>query len=166
MESLLPQAARAAALLKARGETIGIAESSSGGLIAAALLAQGGASAYFKGGGVIYTADARKGLLDLPTPLPSPVERPATEAYATLLADTARTRLKADWGLGESGATGPTGNRYGDAPGHSCIAVTGPAARAITVETGSPDRIANMRAFAEAALTLLIATLEGCVAKG
>lgn len=156
MQSLIPLAETVARLLKARGETIGIAESSAGGLIAAALLAQGGASAYFKGGGVIYTGEARQGLLGLPTPLPVPVERPATEAYALLLAETTRQRLGAVWGLGESGATGPTGNRYGDAPGHGCIAIAGPVSKAITIETGTADRVANMRAFAEAALRLLL----------
>jgi nicotinamide-nucleotide amidase len=155
METLLPLAETAGRLLKSRGETIGVAESSSGGLISAALLALPGASAYVKGGGIIYTADARSGLLDLPTPLPAPVERPATEAYARLLAETARARLKAVWGIGESGATGPTGNRYGDAPGHCCIAVSGPVCKTITIETGSADRAANMRAFARAALALL-----------
>jgi len=155
METLLPLAETAGRLLKSRGETIGIAESSAGGLISAALLALGGASAYFKGGGVIYTADARQGLLGLPTPLPAPVERASTEAYATLLAETARARLNATWGIGETGATGPTGNRYGDAPGHCCIAVCGPVSKVITIETGSADRAANMRAFAHAALALL-----------
>jgi nicotinamide-nucleotide amidase len=155
MDKLLPLAETAGRLLKARGETIGVAESSAGGLISAALLAQGGASAYFKGGGVIYTADARQGLLDIPTPLPTPIERAATEAYARLLAETVRARLGADWGIGETGATGPTGNRYGDAPGHCCISVSGPVSKTITIETGSTDRAANMRAFAAAALTLL-----------
>lgn len=160
MEHLLPLAERVGMLLKARGETLAIAESSAGGLISAALLAQGGASAYFRGGGVIYTAEARRGLLGLSTPLPLPVERPATEAYAMLLAETARARLDAQWGLGESGATGPTGNRYGDRPGHCCIAVSGAVTKSRTIETGSPDRVANMRAFAEAALTLLEAALS------
>lgn len=156
METLLPLAAALGERLKARKETIAIAESSTGGLISAALLSVGGASAYFRGGGVIYTAQARKGLLDIPNPLPPPIERASTEPYALLLADTVRGRLDAQWGLGETGATGPTGNRYGDKAGHTCIAVTGPGfSKAITLETGSDDRIANMRAFARRALELL-----------
>ncbi|MCB8875093.1 CinA family protein [Acidisoma silvae] len=156
---MIPLAERAGALLKARGETIGVAESSSGGLISAALLSIGGASAYFRGGSVIYTAQARQGLLDLPQPLPAPIERASTEPYAILLADTVRGRLDAVWGIGETGATGPSGNRYGDAAGHCCIAVTGPVSKVITIETGSGDRVANMRAFGEAALALLIEAL-------
>jgi PncC family amidohydrolase len=161
METLLPRAAKAAALLKARGETLAVAESSTGGLISAALLAQPGASAYFRGAGVIYTRQARAGLLGIGDAELAGF-RPATERYAALLAERARARTDGSlWGLGETGATGPTGNRYGDAAGHCCIAVVGPGGtRARTLETGSADRIANMRAFAAAALELLIEALE------
>ncbi len=156
MQDLLPLAEKIGARLKARGETVAIAESSTGGLISAALLSVGGASAYFRGGTVVYTAYARSGFLDIPNPLPAPIERASTEPYASLLAETAKTRLEASWGLGETGATGPTGNRYGDKSGHTCIAVSGPSGtKAITLETGSPDRIANMRAFAKKAMELL-----------
>lgn len=160
MDSLLPLAETIGARLKQRGETVAIAESSTGGLMSAALLSIGGASAYFRGGGVIYTAHARKGFLDIPNPLPAPIERASTEPYAMLLADTVRERLDASWGLGESGATGPTGNRYGDKAGHSCIAVSGANfSKAITLETGTDDRIANMRAFGIRALQLLAEAL-------
>ena len=160
MQTLLPLADKIGARLKERGETIAIAESSTGGLISAALLSIGGASVYFRGGGVIYTAYARSGFLDIPNPLPPPIERASTEPYALLLADTVRARLSATWGLGETGATGPTGNRYGDKAGHTCIAVTGPGfSRAITLETGSDDRIANMRAFSDRAFRLLAEAL-------
>src|SRR5476649_552720 len=136
MQTLLPLAEQIGARLKERGETIAIAESSTGGLISAALLSVGGASVYFRGGSVIYTAYARSGFLAIPNPLPEPIERASTEPYALLLADTVRAKLDATWGLGETGATGPTGNRYGDKSGHSCIAVTGPNfSRAITLET-------------------------------
>ncbi len=154
MQTLLPLAERVAARLKARGETIAIAESSTGGLVSAALLAVPGASAYFLGGGVIYTRQARRAFLDIPDPLPGGM-RAATEAYAALLARTVRERTGASWGLGETGATGPTGNRYGDPAGHSAIAVDGPAARATTLRTASAERVDNMRAFAWRALQLL-----------
>jgi nicotinamide-nucleotide amidase len=81
---------------------------------------------------------------------------PATEAYALLLAQRVRERHGAAWGLGETGATGPTGNRYGDPAGHTCIAVSGPAERAITLRTGSAERLSNMEAFAKRALELLV----------
>ena len=156
MQDLLPLAENIGARLKERGETIAIAESSTGGLISAALLSVGGASAYFRGGSVIYTAYARSGFLEIPNPLPAPIERASTEAYASLLAETVKGRLEASWGLGETGATGPTGNRYGDKAGHTCIAISGPnGTEAMTLETGSPDRIGNMRAFALRAMQML-----------
>jgi len=159
METLLPLADAIAARLKARGETVAVAESSSGGLISAALLAVPGASAYFLGGGVIYTARARHRLLDLGK---ADVEgmRSASEPYALLLARTAQRRLAATWGLSETGAAGPTGNGYGDASGHTCIALSGPVEQSRVIETGSEDRPANMRAFAHAALTLLLDALQ------
>ena len=160
MQDLLPLAERIGAALKERGETIAIAESSTGGLISAALLSVGGASAYFRGGGVIYTKEARLALLGIPDPMPAPVERAATQLYAELLATTVRDWLDADWGLGETGAAGPTGNRYGDPAGHTWIALAGPTRTATIVQTGNDDRIWNMREFARQALELLAVTLE------
>ncbi len=159
MDSLLPHAERIAALLRAKKHRIAIAESSTGGLISSALLAIPGASDYFLGGGVVYTQKAREVLLGLGASDLAGV-RASTEAYALIAARRVRERFAADWGLAETGATGPTGNRYGDAPGHSCIAATGPIERSITIETGSGDRIANMRAFAAAALDLLAHAIE------
>ena len=155
MKALLPVAETIARRLIARRETIAVAESSTGGLIAAALLAVPGASAYFLGGAVIYTKSARGALLGIGNAEMVGL-RPATEAYALLLARRMRERHGAIWGLGETGATGPNGNRYGDPAGHTCIAVAGPAERAITLRTGSADRQANMEAFAKRALELLV----------
>jgi PncC family amidohydrolase len=153
MEKLLPLAEKIAASLIARGETVGVAESSTGGLISAALLAVPGASAYYRGGGVIYTPRARAALANI-TKEEMDGMRGATEPYAALLAVRARELLNTTWGLSETGATGPTGNRYGDAAGHSCMSVAGPVTRTITLETGNSDRVANMRAFALRALEL------------
>jgi len=154
MPALAAMAEAVGHLLKARKETVAVAESSTGGLIATALLAAPGASAYFVGGAVIYTEKSREVLLEVDLAR-HPGMRPSTEAYALLEASAIRERLGTTWGLGETGATGPTGNRYGDAPGHSCIAVVGPRSRSITLETGQADREANMWRFAEEALALL-----------
>ena len=151
------------AALRRRGETVAVSESSTGGLISAALLAVPGASAYFLGGAVVYTGAARRGLLALPADLPADT-RSASEPYAALCARTVRERLGATWGLAETGAAGPTGNRYGDAAGHCCLAVAGPVARAVTLETGDDDREANMRAFARAGLDLLTRALAEAAA--
>ena len=160
MEILLPLAEQVALLLKQRKQTIAVAESSTGGLISAALLAVAGASAYFLGGAVVYTRQARDLLLDIPRESLAGM-RSASEPYALLLARTAQTRFAASWGLAETGATGPSGNRYGDAPGHSCLAIAGLSEHAITLETGDADRIANMHAFAAAGLKLLHQHLSG-----
>jgi nicotinamide-nucleotide amidase len=140
--------------LIARRESIAIAESSTGGLVSAALLAVPGASAYFLGGAVVYTKSARAALLGIGD-VDMQGLRPSTEAYALVLAKRMRERHGAVWGLGETGATGPTGNRYGDPASHTCIAVGGPAERAIRLRTGSADRQMNMDAFAKRALELL-----------
>lgn len=165
MQTLILRAEQAGRLLKERSETIVVAESSTGGLISAALLAMPGASAYFLGGVVVYTQVARHALMDIGD-LKALGMRASTEPYARLLAQTARQRFSATWALAESGATGPTGNRYGDAAGHCCLAIvgatkTGAVERAITLETGSGDRVANMRAFSVAALDLLLEVLAG-----
>ncbi len=154
MRELLPLAERVASLLKARGETVAVAESSAGGLITAALLAVPGASAYCLGGSVIYTPQAWRALRDFSPELLGG-HRSATEENALIRARLIRERYAASWGIGETGATGPTPNRYGDAPGHACVAVSGRSEHVRTLETGSADRIANMRAFASAALMLL-----------
>ena len=158
MKDLIPLAEKIANLLKDRNETVVVAESSAGGLISAALLAVPGASAYFLGGAVVYTYKARGLLLDIPDAALAGV-RPATEGYALLLARTVRQRFAAIWGLAETGATGPTGNRYGDPAGHACLAVVGMTERATTLETGKADRQSNMHAFAAAGLNLFAQAL-------
>jgi nicotinamide-nucleotide amidase len=139
MQQLVGIAEKIAAKLKERHETIAIAESSTGGLISASLLAVPGASAYFLGGAVVYTRDARRLLMDIPDDAMKGL-RSSSEPYARLLANQVRQRFSTDWGLSETGATGPTGNRYGDAAGHSCMAIAGPEAEVMTLETGSSDR--------------------------
>ena len=159
MKDLIAIAEQVAAKLVARKETIAVAESSTGGLISASLLAVPGASAYFLGGAVVYTRDARRLLADIPDEAMKGI-RSASEPYAQLLANQIGTRFSTHWGLSETGATGPTGNRYGDAAGHSCMAVAGPASQVITIETGSADRQGNMHAFASRALNLLLENLS------
>ena len=159
MQSLMPLAEAVAERLKARKETVAVAESSSGGLISAVLLAVPGASAYFLGGAVVYTGKARMSLLGLTRESVAGM-RSSSEPYALLLARTARENFNATWGLSETGAAGPTGNPYGDAAGHSCLAVSGPLETAITLETGESDRAANMEAFARQALELLLESVR------
>jgi len=132
VDSLIAIGSAVGSLLKERKETLAVAESSAGGLINAALVAVPGAANI----------------------------RSASEPFAKLLARRVRDNLGATWGLSETGASGPTGNRYGDAAGHACIAVSGPVDAVITVETGSANREANMWVFARQAIALLEACLR------
>jgi PncC family amidohydrolase len=158
LQDLLPQAERIAARLKARGETVSVAESSTAGMISAALLAIPGASAYFIGGAVVYTRQSRTELLRVTEAEFAALTgiTPSTEPYALLFARKIKERLSTTWSVGETGTAGPTGSRYGHAAGHSCVAVIGPnGERSLTVETGKDDRVDNMRVFSIAALDLL-----------
>lgn len=159
MQSLTSLGGAVGALLKSRKETLAVAESSAGGLINASLVAVPGASAYYLGGAIVYTYGGREKLLGI-TNAEVKGMRSATEAYARLVARRVREKLGATWGLAETGASGPSGNRYGDAPGHACIAVSGPIEAVVTLETGRDAREENMWAFAQRAVELLRDCLE------
>ena len=159
MPSLVQMASPVGALLRERGQTVSVSESAAGGLISAALLSVPGASAYFIGGGSVYTQTARRGILrfnDAKAEMQG-----STEEYAKLAASAIRDILDTDWAIGESGAAGPGGNRYGHPAGHVALAVVGPSSATRVVQTGNDDREDNMWTFARAALDLLHDTLEG-----
>ena len=153
------QAQPAASLLTDLGHSISVAESSTGGLIAASLLSVPGASRYFKGGMLIYTPQSRLALLDLDRERLRNL-KPLTEEMAMEFASAARAKLNATWGIAELGVAGPGGTPYSDKVGISVIALSGPRDAAVTITTDSSDRVANMSAFAEAALRLLEETLR------
>ena len=156
--SLLEAGNTCGQLLIERHETVGVGEGSCGGLISAALLAVPGASRYFRGGGVIYTLAALDGLLTGEVERPAPLQG-ASEPWAMHLARSARAHMSTDWGIGEGGAAGPTGNRYGNPAGHAWVAVSGAKEAAVNVLTDNDNRLDNMAAFAIAALELLTTTL-------
>lgn len=153
LPSLADLAQRAGATLKERKETIAVVESSSGGLVSAALLAVPGASAFFLGGAVVYSRRAGKALLGL-TAADVAGMRGETEPYAVMVAGKIRDSHRATWGISESGAAGPSGSPYGDAPGRVCVAIVGATTLSRTIETGSGDRAANMDLFARHLLLL------------
>ncbi len=158
MRNLTEMAKKVGTLLKDHNQTVAVSESSTGGLVSAALLSIPGASSYFMGAGVIYTHGAREILLEIDFK-DYPGIRSSSEPYASLAASAIRDRLSTDWGVAETGAAGPAGNRYGDESGHTCIAVCGPVNKVLTLETGLLDREQNMWLFTEK--TLL--TLEECI---
>jgi PncC family amidohydrolase len=142
-----------------RGESVAVAESSAAGLISAALVGVAGASAYYKGSAVVYTGEGIQRLIGL-TQEELAKERPSTAPRAAMVARAIREKLGATWAIAETGAAGPTGNRYGDAAGHAALAVSGPVERTQVVETGEGDRRQNMKAFTLAALQLLQSAIE------
>ncbi len=154
-------AARVGATLRERGQTVAVSESSAGGLVSAALLAIPGASAFFLGGAVVYTRRAGKALLGFTAEDFADGMRAETAPYAALAANRVRSRLRATWGLAESGAAGPSASPYGDAPGHVCLAVAGAAATETrTIATGEADRALNMALFARRLLALFDQVLQ------
>ena len=159
MEPLEPMAAAVAELLREREETVAVVETTAGGLVSAALLAVPGASAFYRGGAVTYTGIARDVLLEIDLAA-HPGVRSSSEPYARLIAAAIRERLGATWGIGETGAAGPTGNPYGDAAGHTCIALAGPIEHSETLETGLSDREENMWLFAKKTLEVFERSLR------
>ena len=115
LQDLMPYAERIAEKLKARKETVSVGESSTAGLVSAALLAVPGASAYFIGGAVVYTRVSRTELLRVTEEEFAAMTgiTPSTEPYALLFARKIRERLGTTWAVGETGTAGPTGSRYG-----------------------------------------------------
>lgn len=148
MPSLASRCEKIAETLKANEQTVAVAESSTGGLIAASLLAVPGASAYFLGGSVIYTYEAREKVLGIPGDVVRGMT-PLSEEYVALCAKTMREKLNATWGIAELGATGPAGTRYGHPPGICVLAIDGPVSLSRRLETGSDDREGNMWRFVE-----------------
>ncbi|MEG9268043.1 CinA family protein [Qipengyuania sp. Mu-71] len=162
LEQTHEQALRIADLLRQRGEKVAVADGATGGLVAASLLTVPGALDFFVGGGVVYSFRARDILFDLPRDAYAGM-RGASEDYALLQARAIRDNFGAQWGLAESGSVGGSSHPSGAPAGRSCAAVAGPGGFEFTrrTETGSDDRIANMEAFARAALQTLEDALRG-----
>lgn len=152
MQTLIPIAMRIAARLIERGESVAVSESSSGGLVSAALLAVPKASIWYQGASITYTPNVARGLLGITRETMPTGVRSSTEPYALFMAGVIRERLRGSWGLCETGAAGPEGNSYGDAAGHTCVGIVGPVVASFTLETGKSDRAENMMAFARFAL--------------
>lgn len=159
MERLSGAAGRIGAALIERRESVAVGEGSCGGLISAALVGVPGASGFYVAGSVFYTRPAFAEILREERFALRGLQG-ATEPFSLQLARLVREQFHSTWAIGESGASGPSGNRYGDAAGHAALAVAGPVELSETVETGLEDRRENMWRFAEAALQLLERAIE------
>ena len=145
--------------LIARSESVAVAESTSGGLISAALLSVAGASRYYAGGGVLYTLASRTALAGVSAEQYANYRGTTPEMLATL-AESMRERLGATWCIAESGLAGPTGSRFGAPAGQVTVSVAGPVVRTEVSETGLSDREANMVEFASRGLLLLSLAIQ------
>jgi len=143
-----------AELLIARGEKVAVSESTTGGLVSAALLSVGGASKYFAGGGVVYTLASRTALAGVPAEQYANYQGTTPEMLATL-AEAMRQRLDATWCIAESGLAGPTGGRSGAPAGKTTLSVAGPVVRTEVMLTGIADRVENMVEFTTLTLRFL-----------
>ena len=159
LDDLLALGARIGDRLVERGETVAVADGSSGGLITTALLARPGASAYYVGGATIYTGPAARGLVAGEVKAPEGL-RGASEPWVQYLSESIRLRLGTTWGIGEGGASGPDGTPYGDPAGHAWVGVDGPVSATRHLLTGDSDRARNMVAFAITGLQLFVEVLE------
>ncbi|MAV67327.1 MAG: damage-inducible protein [Gammaproteobacteria bacterium] len=157
MMTLTHMAEEVAELLRRRGDTIVVAETSTGGLISSALLAVPGASAYYKGGSVLYTYESRKKLLGIKG---QDVEglAPMSEAMVMAFAQKAQAQFASTWAIAELGIAGPTGVVYGEA-GSNVIGIAGPNPVSALLNTGSSEREDNMWRFTGHALSLLCKAL-------
>jgi len=147
-------AGTAIALLTARGETVAAAESLTGGLVAAALTSVPGASAAFRGGVIAYAPDLKASVLGVPAGLLS-AHGAVHPQVAAAMAEGARTRLGATFGVATTGVAGPD-PADGQPVGRVYIAAASAAGSAVSelVLTGSRSRIRE--ATVQAVLSLLI----------
>ena len=141
------------ALLAARSATVAVAESLTGGLIGAALSSMPGSSATFRGSAVVYATDLKETLVGVPGPLLDAAGAVSAQT-AGALANGARERLGATYGVAATGVAGPD-EQEGHPVGTVHVAVAGPdggALRSLRLP-GDRDRV---RALAvTAALDLL-----------
>ncbi|MEV0561358.1 CinA family protein [Dactylosporangium sp. NPDC050588] len=152
-------AAEVLATLQGRGETLAVAESLTGGLLAAEFVAVPGASVVFRGGMVAYATDLKAALLDVPPPLLNS-HGPVDPSVAAAMAAGARERCDADWAAATTGVAGPD-PQGGQPVGRVYVAVAGPLPEHAAVrELTLPGDRSEVRAGAvEAAVTLLAEVL-------
>jgi nicotinamide-nucleotide amidase len=140
--------------LTARGETVAVAESLTGGLVVARLVEVPGASAVVRGAVVAYATELKATLLGVDAELLARVG--AVDPHvAVQMAEGVRQRLAATWGVGTTGVAGPD-PQHGVDPGRAYVAVAGPGGSTFeTLELGPVGRAVVREATVDAALDLL-----------
>jgi len=153
-------AAEAAELLKKNGQNVTVFESTTAGLIQAALQAVPGASIYTTCGAVTYSSKKAVALLGAdmsanPKPANGVAYKESKNSWNLRVARHMIDEVGATWCLSESGACGPTFNYPDVTSGFTSVFVTGPVEKGIMVESPHCDREANMWSFTKAGLDLL-----------
>ncbi|MEV0526574.1 CinA family protein [Streptomyces sp. NPDC050439] len=167
----LGPAAQVLRLLQARGETLAVAESLTGGLVAAEVTAVPGASHVFRGSVTAYATELKREVLGVDGTLLA--ERGAVDAEVALqMAAGVRKVMGADWGIATTGVAGPE-PQDGQAVGTVFVAVVGPEAAVGGVDSAlrSEGKVAALRLNGErsdirmesvrSVLTLLVERLSG-----
>lgn len=158
-------AAAVHAALDRRGQTVAVAESFTGGLLAASLTEMAGASATFRGGLVVYATDLKESLAGVSATVLAE-HGPVHEEVALALARAARRVCGADWGVGLTGVAGPE-QQGGQPVGTVCIAVVGAAAPGSALRSHLAGRRREVRAGGvQAALEALAEQLDSAEARG
>lgn len=145
-------------LLAERGQTVGVAESLTGGLLAARLTERPGSSATFRGAVVVYATDLKASLAGVPAEVLDS-DGAVSALTAVKLAEGARSRLGADWGIGVTGVAGPD-EQEGQPVGTVFIAVAGPVGHQVQSRRLPGDRERIRLWTVASALDLLRRTLQ------
>ncbi|SNT64847.1 nicotinamide-nucleotide amidase [Asanoa hainanensis] len=161
-ESAPSQAAPAVQLLVDRGETLAVAESLTGGLLAATIVEVAGVSAVFRGGLVVYATDLKASLAGVPAPLLA-AQGAVDPDVAVALARGARRVCGADWGVSTTGVAGPD-PQDGKPVGLVFVAVDGPGGRRVDELRLSGGRAAIRAGAVSHALESLVALLRSPMA--
>jgi nicotinamide-nucleotide amidase len=145
-----------------RHETLSVAESLTGGLLAATIVEIAGVSAVFKGGLVVYATELKHTLAGVPSELLD--ERgPVDPDVALALAEGVRERCGSDWGLATTGVAGPE-PQDGKPVGMVFVAVAGPGGATVRELSLPGSRTEVRTATVTSVLTLLVAQLRGSTA--
>ena len=153
-DTLTKLAVDTAKALRNTQATVAVAESSTGGLISAALVAIPGASEFYVGGSVVYSLPSRRELLRMRRADVQGIEV-LSEAMALRFAEHARAQLDTTWAIAELGVAGPADSPYGHPAGTCVIGVAGPRTASLRIDTNSNQRENNMWRFADEALQVL-----------
>jgi PncC family amidohydrolase len=164
-DPLVALAERLQAASLATGSTVALAESCTGGMVAAALTAVPGSSGYFHGGVVSYADRAKRDLLDV-DPDVLAAHGAVSAQVARAMAIGARTRFGATIGASVTGIAGPAGGSPAKPVGLTYVAVADDTGVDVRRIVWPGDRAANRRDSTIAVLEMLLERVERAISPG